>query len=345
MAAGKMTRGIVAAFVLCSAIASAVRAQSITTEAAVTGGASTEEDEGALKAGAIQLRAFGDLKAGVHFFVEGSWAKTSEQESDAFGAAYPYANRFNVIESYAERIFQPRQGLVGIRGGRFRPPFGIYNGSDYAYTGFTRAPLIRYDGYFALSNNFLEQGVDFIAGVPRLTAEITLGSPADVGTAVRPSGLDTVLRLQGSQGPFIVGISHIRTLPYQVGSFVNGNTAFTGVDARWMYAGVQLRSEWITGQSFDGVTTKGWYVDGSIHRLMMGPITAVARIEQLDYATPVTAFEMHARRQTIGARVRLFEGLSVQANLMHHTGRLAAYHEGALDVSVTYSVRRDFNHH
>ena len=158
---------------------------------------------------------------------------------------------------------------------------------------------------------------------------------------MRPSGLDTVFRLQGSQGPFIVGVSHIRTLPYQVGRFVAGNTVFTGVDARWMYAGVQLRSEWITGQSFDGVTTKGWYVDGFVHRLAMGPVTAVARIEQLDYDTPVTAFQLHARRQTIGARVRLFDGLSVQANLMHHTGRLAAYHDGALDLSVTYSVRRD----
>ena len=345
MAASEVTRRLVATFVLYVTLSSAAHAQSITTEAAVTGGVSTDGDPGALRAVATQLRAFGDITSGVRFFVEGAWAKTSQDESDAFGAAYPYTDKFQIIESYAERIFRPRRGLVGIRGGRFRPPFGISNGSDYAYSGFTRAPLIRYDGYFALSNNFLEQGADVVVGVPRLTVEASLGYPADVGTAVRPSGLDTVLHVQGSQGPFIVGVSHIRTLPYQAGSFIHGNTLFTGVDARWMYAGVQLRSEWITGQSFDGVSTKGWYVDGSVHRLAMGPITAVARIEQLDYDTPATAFEMHARRQTIGARVRLFDGLSVQTNLMHHTGRLAAYHEGALDLSVTYSVRHDFNHH
>lgn len=340
-----MTRRPLAALVLCLGMASPARAQSLTAEAAVTGSLSTDGGDGTLKAAATQVRAFGDIPSGVRFFVEGAWAKTTELESDAFGAAYPYTNRFQVIESYAERMFRPRQGLVGVRGGRFRPPFGISNGSDYAYAGFTRAPLIRYDGYFALSNNFLEHGADVVVGVPRLTAEAAIGYPSDVGTAVRASGLDTVLRVQGSEGPFIVGVSHIRTKPYQPAVFAHGNTVFTGLDARWMYGGVQVRAEWMTGQPFDGVSTKGWYVDGSVHRLAMGPVTAVARIEQLDYDTPVTAFEVHARRQTLGARVRLFDGLSVQANVMHHAGRLAAYHDGALDVSVTYSVRHDFNHH
>jgi hypothetical protein len=337
-----MTRGAIATFMLCSTLAGVAHAQSITTEAAVTGGASTDGDEGALTAVATEVRAFGDIASGVRFFVEGAWAHTSEAESDAFGAAYPYTNKFKVIESYAERIFRPRQGLIGIRAGRFRPPFGIYNGSDYAYAGFTRAPLIRYDGYFALSNTFLEQGADFVLGVPRLTAEVSVGSPADVGVAVRPPGLDTVIRVQSSRGPFIVGVSRIRTLPYQTGGFVSGNAVFTGLDLRWMYEGVQLSTEWLTGQSFDGVTTKGWYVEGSAHRPVMGPVTAVARIEQLDYNTPQTDFEVHARRQTVGARVRLLDGLSVQANLLHHTGLLVAYHATVLDLSVTYSVRHSF---
>ena len=76
-----------------------------------------------------------------------------------------------------------------------------------------------------------------------------------------------------------------------------------------------------------------------------GGLVPVWRDCLLDGETPVSAFALHARRQTIGARVRLLGGLSVQANVLHHTGRLAAYHAGAFDLSVTYAVRHDFTHH
>ena len=81
-----------------------------------------------------------------------------------------------MIEAYGERTFQPGRFLVGIRGGRYRTPFGISSGSDHAYNGFLRAPLIRYDDYYALSNNFLEHGADVIVGVPRLTLEVSAGA-------------------------------------------------------------------------------------------------------------------------------------------------------------------------
>jgi hypothetical protein len=217
--------------------------------------------------------------------------------------------------AYAEWLADPGV-LVGARVGRYRVPFGIYNASDHAYIGFLRALLIRYDGYYALSNNFLEHGVELIAGVPRLTVETSLGTPADVGAAVR---LDSVVRVQSAIGPAIVGVSHIRTLPYQSPKFARGTTTFTGVDVRWMRGGVQLRGEWIGGRPFDGTTTTGWYADAIVHRRAMGRVTAVARIERLDYDT-APQFALHSKRQTAGAHIRLLDGLAAQVNLLHHTG-------------------------
>ena len=184
-------------------------AQSITTEAALSAGYSTDD----VSAAAAQVRAFGDLPGGIRYFGEAAWANTSDHDSDSFSAAYPYANQVQIIEAYGERMFRHGDALFSVRAGRFRTPFGISSASDHAYTGFLRAPLIRYDGYFALSNNFLEHGVDVVAGVPRLTVEVSLGAPADVGADVRRSGLDAVVRVQGYYGPFIVGVSHIRTSP------------------------------------------------------------------------------------------------------------------------------------
>ena len=175
------------------------------------------------------------------------------------------------------------------------------------------------------------------------SVEASAGRPADVGSAVRRSGVDTVIRIQSFAGPLIAGVSHIRTSPYLPERFATGRSVFTGVDIRWMHDGVQLRGEWITGRPFDGTTTKGWYADAIVHRLAMGPLTAVARIEQLDYDT-IPAFALHARRQTIGARIRIVEALSVQLNAIHHTGKLAEYGAAAFDVGITYSRRHDFHH-
>jgi hypothetical protein len=335
-----MKTTVATAIIACVIQVVTVRSQSLTTEAALSTGVSTEEN---VSAGAIQLRAFGDVKAGIRFFTEAAWAVRSGAESDVFGAAYPYSNRVQAIEAYGERLFRPSNGVFALRAGRYRTPFGISNGSDHSYTGFLRAPLIRYDGYFALSNNFLEHGVDVVAGVPRLTAEASFGRPADVGSAVRRVNVDTVIRIQSFVGPFIAGISHIQTSPYLPARFANGNSVFTGVDLRWMHAGVQLRGEWITGRPFDGTTTSGWYGDAIVHRVAMGRVTAVARIEQLDYDT-VPAFALHARRQTIGARIRISESLSAQLNVVHQTGRLAEYGAAAVDLGVTYSRRYDLHH-
>ena len=109
---------------------SAVRGQSLTVEADVTAGYSTDE----VAALATQVRAFGDLKAGVRFYLESAWARHSDRETDAFTAAYPYEGHVDVIETYGERLFTPGKSLVSIRAGRYRTPFGISSRSDHAYS-------------------------------------------------------------------------------------------------------------------------------------------------------------------------------------------------------------------
>jgi len=150
-------------------------AQSVAAELDLTAGYSGEE----IRAAASQLRVFGEAPAGIGFFVEAAWGDRWAGDApvvgaglngvdpigtDVFGAAYPYSGRVTLMEAYAERSFTPRGALLGVRAGRFRMPFGIYNRSDYSYAGFIRPPLIRYDGYFAVSNNWLENGVTLTAG-------------------------------------------------------------------------------------------------------------------------------------------------------------------------------------
>jgi hypothetical protein len=328
------------AVILCAAVATGqahtARSQSVAVELAQTVGQSTE----GVTAAATQLRTFGETGPGIRFDVEAAWAARSSDVGDAFGGAYPYDNRVQIIEAYGERIFTPRRALIAARAGRYRTPFGIYSGSDHGYIGFLRPPLIRYDDYFALSNTFLEEGVDVVAGTPRLSLETSVGAPADVGAAVRRSGLDVVVRGQAAFGSFIVGASHIRTRPYLPASFAGGQLEFTGVDVRWMRNGIQARGEWIWGQPFDHTTTTGGYADLIVHRPRMGPVTAVMRAERLSYDT-VAPFAMYAQRYTIGGRVRLLPQLAAAVELVRQTRALSATTPLAVDVGLTLSLRRD----
>jgi hypothetical protein len=312
-------------------------AQSVAAESAIAAGYSSEEH---VSAGGVQLRLLGEAKPSLRFFVEGAWAATSNQNVDAFSSAYPYGNQLQVIEAYGDWRIRSDAKLFAVKAGRYRTPFGISNGSDHGYGGFSRAPLMRYDGYFALSNSFLEHGVSVLAGVPQITLEVSVGTPADVGTAERRGGIDAVVRAQRHAGPFIVGANYITTNPYQSPRFARGRARFGGVDVRWMREGVQVRGELLHGRPFDGTWTTGWYADVFVHRLGMGPVTLVGRIERLGYdATP--PFDVHAGRQVVGARARVAPGLVVQTNLIRHTGEVVQSDRIAFDVGVSYSVRRD----
>jgi len=39
-------------------------------------------------------------------------------------AAYPYQGDARIMEAYVEKMFRPAAGLVGVKAGRYRTPFG-----------------------------------------------------------------------------------------------------------------------------------------------------------------------------------------------------------------------------
>jgi hypothetical protein len=312
-------------------------AQSVTTEVDMSAGVSTEN----VRAGAVQGRLFGASASDWRFFVEATFGGADGQPSDAFTASYPYDGRLRPMEIYGEKMFRPGNGLLGVRGGRFRTPFGLSLRGDHGYTGFTRPPLIRYGDRFALSNTFMEGGVSVIAGSPRLYAETSLGVPQDEGELRRRQGLDVTVRVQGYYKSVIAGASRIVTgRDESLGSFAAGRAVFNGVDARWSSSGVQLRGEWIFGHPFDAVATRGGYVDLIVHRIGMGPVTVVARAERLDYDALVAAFSLYLHRFTAGGRVRLPWCLSGQVNVIHQPTGLAAGRTNVLDAGLSCTVRR-----
>jgi hypothetical protein len=316
-------------------VARAADGQSITTEVDVSGGGSSEN----VRAGGAQARIFGATSTDWRFFAEASWADVRGHDSDAFAAAYPYDARIRPMEIYAEKMFRPRSYLLGIRGGRYRTPFGISSRGDHGYTGFLRAPLIRYGNHFALSNTALEGGVDVIAGSPRLYVETSLGVPQDEGDLHRRTGVDAVVRLQGYYKALIVGVSRVQSgRDRALGSFAVGRSRFNGIDARWTSNGVQVRGEWIDGRPFDRVATRGGYLDVSVHRRALGPVTPLVRVERLDYfAGP---FSLYQRRLTAGARIRIASCLTGQVNLIRQPNGLAAGRSTVLDIGATCAVRR-----
>jgi hypothetical protein len=309
-------------------------AQSVTTEADVSVGASTEN----VRVGSMQARVFGASASDWRFFAEATWAGVDNSGSDAFGAAYPYDGRIRPMEIYGEKMFRPGNYLLGIRAGRYRTPFGISSRGDYGYNGFVRPPLIRYGRSFALSNTWLEGGVDVIAGSPRLYVESSLGVPQDEGDVRRRSGIDGSVRVQGYYKSLIVGASRLHSGRDKALSFAEGRSVFSGLDARWTTHGVQVRGEWIFGRPFDRVTTAGGYVDLLVHRRALGRVTPVARIERLDYEAGPRSF--YLRRYTVGARIQLPQCFTAQINVIHQRSGLRAGRSNVFDAGLSCSVRR-----
>jgi len=309
------------------------RAQLLTTEATISAGASTDN----VTAGATQVRAFGEAR-GWRFYGDASFAARRDSASDAFGAAYPYSPKSSLLELKLEKTQIQGQRLLGMRLGRYRTPFGIYSGSDQGYMGFLRAPLIRNSYYWALSNNYLETGGSVLAGTTWLSAEASAGVASDPDAFARPGGLNSIVRVQGSGGPLIVAASYIRTRPSKARPWAFGFSQFTGFDFRFMKSGVQFRGEVVAGRPFIGAKTRGGYADVLIHRSRMGPVTAIARIERLDYfAGPFSEFP---RRYTLGARIRMPRGLDAQLNYIRHSHPIEPEpRRASLDIGLTYTIR------
>jgi len=305
----------------------------VTAEADITVGRSTEN----VNVAAAQVRLFGASKSDLRFFFEAVWSGRTTSTSDAFGAAYPYDNSVRPMEAYVEKMTHPGGRLFGVRLGRYRTPFGIYGRSEHAYNGFLRAPLIRYGTNWSLSNTFLEAGANVVAGTPSLYVEGSVGTPVDEGASRRRQGPDVVIRAQGFYRSFIFGASTMHAKAADRNPWAFGPMVFHGIDGRWMGHGVQIRGEWITGQPFDDVSTQGGYVDAMVHPRPFGPVTAVARVERLDYdAGPFSAYY---RRVTVGARVRIASAVALQINGVAPFRDLATTSRKALDVGVTFSHR------
>jgi hypothetical protein len=333
-----MTRWIAALSLLLLGQATTIHGQEVAVEAAQSFGLSTEEIAGA----GTQARVLGDITPGLRFALEGAWgARSGEHDSDVFGTAYPYGGEVQVIEAFGEYFFAPQRWVRSVKGGRYRTPFGIYAASDHAYVGFLRPPLIRYGEYYALSSGYLEHGVDVVVGAPRLSVEVSLGTPGDVGDAIRRPGVGTVARAEGSAGSLIVGVSYIDTTPYLPAEFATGRARFGGVDARWMGGGVQVRGEWLGGRPFDGTTTTGGYADVIVHRPVMGPLTALLRAERLAYSA-AEPYALYTHRYAAAVRVRLWKGLATSVGISHQAGQLTQSRPTAIDIGVTYAARHDF---
>ena len=332
-----MTVARVAGVVLLLALAGRAGAQDLGVDVSATAGVSTDD----LAAAATQVRLSGDVGR-FTVFAEGAWSASSldeHQSSEAFATAYPYDGPPRLMDAYVERRIGDDRLFASVRGGRFRTPFGIHTASDHAYNGFLRAPLIRYEGYWALTNTLFEHGVNVLAGTSRLQAELSVGRPSDVGDVyTRRPGTDVVMRAQTWWGPFVVGATHMRSAAYDL-DYAEGRLALTGIDVRVMHAGVQVRGEWIYGRPWDGTRTTGGYADVIVHRPFMGPVTLVGRLEHLDYDTGDPAFNDAASGLAVGTRIKLIESLYAQANVTHRPSEPYARNATATDVALTYTVR------
>lgn len=325
------------------AIAQSLR---VTTEIDLTSGYSTTDTMGAA---AAQVRVFGDTPSRIRFNVEGTWADRSSRETDAFGAAYPYGGRLQVSEAYGERTWARGATRTAVRVGQYRSPFGIFDRSDYAYSGLWRAPLMRYDGLWGVNNNFLERGADVAVGVPHASFEASVGTPGDIGTSKRRGGISSVVRAQAHVGDLTVGASHLSSASYDREIAQPGRLGFTSIDARWMRGGIQVRGEYLRGRPSAGTMTRGWVVESSAHRPFMGPVTAVFRTERFEHESPrpftwmgmECLEEWYGARHTAGGRVRLPGGWTAQASAVFEGAELAEHGgRAALDIGVTYAFRR-----
>lgn len=328
-------RAAAAPLLLLLLFATLAHAQTVAVELTQSTGVSSED----ITFAGTQARVLAEPWRGWRLTAEASWGERSRQVSDVFGTAYPYGGRLDAIEAFAE-WFRRGDGLRAVRAGRYRTPFGLSSASDHAYVGYLRPPLIRYPRYYALSNGYLEHGVDVLAGAGPVSLELSVGRPGDVGTAVRRDGTTSAARAEVSAGPLILGASVIDTTPYLSAAFARGRTRFHGLDLRVMHRGIQLRGEWLDGRPYDGTSTHGGYLDLIVHTRWMDRVTAVARAETLDYDTP-SRFALETHRLSGGARIRLWRGLSAAIGVTHQFGRQTQRKRTAVDSAFTWVWRTD----
>src|SRR5690242_5579492 len=92
-------------------------AQTTALEVQESAGASSESIAGA----GTQVRFFGELTPALKYRIETAWGTRSHRPiagqygSDLLGTAYPYGNRLEIIEGYAEYFFPDRSIVQSVK--------------------------------------------------------------------------------------------------------------------------------------------------------------------------------------------------------------------------------------
>ena len=246
------------------------------------------------------------------------------------------------MEIYAERYFRPRGAMLAVRAGRFRMPFGIYNRSDHGYSGFLRPPLIRYDGYFGISNNWLEDGAMFTAGAAATVRRSQRQPPARRRirrSARRARHVDPRARLPRT-------VRRRRKLRAQQSVSVAAICRRTpGVLGRRCAMGASVRTAGARG------IPEGPFVRGRVdNRLVCRRHRAPARNGAVHGGRPRRSRwttrlpaprDRRAKRLTLGTRVRLPGPVTLQLNYLRQHGDLPRLKSHSIDFSATYSFRMD----
>ena len=115
-----------------------------------------------------------------------------------------------------------------------------------------------------------------------------------------------------------------------------------------MHGGVQVRGEWVIGESDAESTTRGGYIDVIAHPRVLGRVTLLARLEHLDWDLPADPqFSAYPRRLTVASRVRILPEVHVQAGVLRNFSRTPGPDDlfervrptTTFDVAVTFSRR------
>ncbi len=197
--------------------------------------------------------------------------RVNRQGSDAFGVAYPsQTSDVRPMEAYVKTV---RSGRSLIERPGWPLPHAVprLSAAAHGYSGFTRAPLIRYGGNSALSNTALEADASVLVGVPSLTVEAGLGRPPDLCAFLGPRRSTGVIRARCSTYLSDCRVSHINTRAHAEGPWVRGRTTFTGVDGRSIQQSIRCAASGLPAcRGTRG--QRGGHIDVTVHRVRMGPV-------------------------------------------------------------------------
>ena len=288
-----MTRVLALAGVARGRRRRAAGAQTLAVQAQQAVGTSTESITG----GAAQVRVLGEPRrraAGGRRRGVGHARSHDGVRRVRHGLSRTAAS-IEIIDAYVEYLRPRGRGLRAVKAGRYRAPFGIWSAGDHA--------LSRLPAAAAHPLRWLLRAVERLSrarrgGDRRRAASVARGERRPPGRCRRwrcaAPASTRCCAPRSAHGPVIVGASYLDTMPDQPPRFAQGRAHFGGADLRVMHAGVLVRGEWIGGRPFDGIATRGGYLDLLVHRPGLGPVTLLGRAERLAYDARRAARALHA---------------------------------------------------